>query len=350
MIKDIYFTPQQYTNSIDIHIGEETCQIEGLEPLVDENCNFTGIIGIYFKGGGITPEVASFVKKYRKRFIFVVLASYGPSFEKHYRHLYRTYSAVTALECSSIDLSRYDNNLNLNYPMFTRCGPLIDGFFWEPNKEIEKDLDFSFLTWYGNNRSKSWSDCKRVTIELCERGYKGVVVTQRKRKEDMLADGFERYVSNGLLEVYDNKFDEKQFHNVMLRAYVGIFPNKSDALPKHAIETLLADKGIVVSPELLFGSQTLGCLGKNVSLLQDFAKDDAIDNIARFIDEFKESEVSPRDEWLRKYDFGHLSRIWADEINRYYGTNYKQVFCMRHICRYVPDYFKRDKDIVSDVN
>lgn len=308
--------------------------IPNIEPLVNEKCEFTNIIGIYSKDGALSDVTQKFIKKYRKSFKFIWLSSSGPYFEKNISYLYKHYDAVTSLDCTRYPVRTFPNNLELSYSMFTRCAPIENGFFWEP-EQINKDADFSILTWYGDPTAKVWPDAFKVIIGLCSLGYKGIIVTQRGKAENILADEqIKKFAEKGLVEIYTAEFDTIAFHKLMSRSYVGIFPNQSDAFPKHIIETLLEDKGIVISNKLLFGVETLKNLGSNITLVEDFADNNITSNIAHFIDKFKETKNTPRFTWLEKYGFDPLSRKWAGEINGCFGTNFKKVFCMKHIHRF----------------
>ena len=304
-----------------------------IEPLVDEKCAFTGIIGVMTKGGILRQETIEFIQKHRKDFIYIWLASAGPYFYNNFEQIFAEYDAVTALDCTLPIEGFAHKLLRLNYPMFTRCGPLPDGFFWIPAKRW--DADFSILTWYGNTEAKQWPHAKRITGELCARGFKGILVTQRGEAADMLDDEFRRHVDAGLLELHTGDLPEQNFHALMARARFGIFPNEQDALPKHIIECLLADKPVAISKNLLFGRDTLAELGNDCTLVVDFSATSAVDEIVAFMRAPRAAGFSPRQLWLERYNFYALSRSWAQEINRLFGTGYERIFCMRHIDRYI---------------
>lgn len=318
--------------------------IPNLEPLVDENWEFTGLLGVYSKSGFPVKECRWFMRKYRRDYKYIFLSSNGPYFASHYKVLYRKYDAVTSLDCGLIhDKKRFKNNLELSYSMYTRCAPSINGFFYEQCDDIIEDeqFDFSILTWYGDRTAKVWPDARHVIVGLCEKGYKGIVVTQRGSREDILKDSdIKKFVDRGLLEVYNAEFDEISFFNVMRRTQIAIFPNQLDAFPKHLIECYLTNKPVVISPKLLFGVETLRKLGKAITMVHDFSSPDIVDAIASFIDAARtrpvksEEIISPREAWLSKYDLQHLSRIWAEEINRVFHTNYERIYLMRHTNRY----------------
>ncbi len=307
--------------------------LPGIEPLVDETGTFTNIIGVYSKNGWLNKDTNKFIKRYRNSFKYIYMSSSGPYFKKKYKKLYKKYDAVTSLDCSLPWIHKQKNNLELSYSMLARCGALDNGFFWEPMQERTKD--FSILTWYGDREAKGYDDAKKITKQLCEMGYTGIIVTQRGTKEDILKDKeLCRCYEKGLLEVHSAEYDEENFHKVIAKAYISIFPNQLDAFPKHIIESLLANKGIVISDKLLFGKETLRNLGEEIVCVLDFDDGTASLRIKQFLEDYKKSNICPREEWLKRYDFERLSRIWAMEINRLFHTQYKQVYLMRHIGRY----------------
>jgi hypothetical protein len=275
-----YFTWQGLTIFTHFPDGRSVV-IPNIEPIVDENCAFTGIIGVYAKGGGLPKIAVEFIQKYRKYFKFIWISAAGPYFYQKYKRLYSYYDAVTALDCCfSLDRVR-GCNLELNYSMFARCGPLPDGFFWEPVEK--KTADFSILTWYGDSSAKVWPHALSITCALCNRGFSGIIVTQRGTVEDLRSSELGKYEAKGLLNLYCADMNEKEFHRLIASAKFGIFPNQQDALPKHLIETVLADKPVVISPKLLFGRKTFESLGPNITKVVDFEKLNAIDEIIAFM-------------------------------------------------------------------
>jgi hypothetical protein len=236
--------------------------IPHLEPLVDENCLFTGFIGIATKGGTLSKPCADFIKRYRKKFVFIWLTCAGPYFYENFERLFAEYDAITALDCPlPLDLF-HDKLLYLNYSMMTRCGPLPGGFFWEPPQR--RDADFSILTWFDDTVAKVWPHARMLTLSLCDRGYRGILVTQRGTAEDMLDAALENHVRSGLLELHTGNLNERDFAALIGRAKFGIFPNQQDAFPKHIMECLLLDKPIIISEHLLFGKKTLENLGADI--------------------------------------------------------------------------------------
>ena len=68
--------------------------IPNIEPLVDEKCEFTNIIGVYTKSGNLPNVTTSFIRKYKKFFKFIWFSSSGPYFEKKYPMLYKKLSII----------------------------------------------------------------------------------------------------------------------------------------------------------------------------------------------------------------------------------------------------------------
>lgn len=318
-------------------VNNELIKYPHLIPLVNEKAVFTNLIGVYSKDGYITEDETKFVECHRGIYKFIFMTASGPYYEKNYKKIYETYDGVMGLNTHKrIPVGRFENNLELNYSMMARSGPNVDGFFY--NNVRPFDRDFSILTWYKDRNSKVWQDAYKIIIKLCRAGYKGILVNQRKGNEEILKDRkLKKYIESGYLEVYET-MKEKDFHNIMSRARVAIFPNKSDAFPKHIIESLLQNKSIVISSELLFGVETLQKLGSEITLVQDFKKRGYVDNIVEFIENCRKNEgiIYPREIWLSKYSFEYLSKIWASELSKVEGikNEYERIFCMHHIPRF----------------
>lgn len=318
-------------------MNNELIKYPHLIPLVNEKATFTNLIGVYSKDGYITEDETKFVECHKGIYKFIFMTASGPYYEKNYKKIYETYDAVMGLNTHKrIPVGRFENNLELNYSMMARSGPNVDGFFY--NNVRPFDRDFSILTWYKDRNSKVWQDAYKIIIKLCRAGYKGILVNQRKGNEEILKDRkLKKYIESGYLEVYGT-MREKDFHNIMSRARVAIFPNKSDAFPKHIIESLLQNKSIVISPDLLFGVDTLEDLGSEITLVQDFKKRECVNNIVEFIEKCKRNEgnIYPREAWLTRYSFNKLSKIWACELSKVEGikNEYESIFCMHHIPRF----------------
>lgn len=339
MREDIKFTYDN-TGKIYTQINDDMVEYPHIIPLVDENLEFTGIVGVYSKNGWIFEEERRFINRTSERFKYVFMTASGPYFEKNYKKLYKNYDGVMALNaCDRVHIDGYANNLELNYSMMARSGPEIDGFDYRNDRHY--DMDFSILTWYKDRNAKVWQDAYKTIVKLCEQGYKGILVNQRGDNKGIIKDRrLNKYIEKGNLEVYGT-LRQREFHDLMCRARVGIFPNRSDAFPKNIIECLLEDKPVVISSQLLFGVDTLRNLGEEITLVQNFRDRNYLDNIIKFIDKRKlvVDRISPREEWLNRYGFDKLSKIWAIEFEKLEGGQnlHERIFCMRHIPRFCAD-------------
>lgn len=307
-----------------------------LIPLINEKKEFINVIGVYSKNGWITRAEEEFINQYSDRIQFVFMTASGPYYERHYKRLYRKYDGVMGLDtCQRVPSWKYNNNLELNYSMMARSGPEIDGFYYENCLE-KADMDFSILTWYNDRKAKVWKDAYRTIVGLCSEGYRGILINQRGDNTNILRDRrIARFVEEGKLEIYGT-LGIKEFHHLSCRAKVGIFPNRSDAFPKHIIECLLQNKPIVISKELLFGVKTLEKLGDEVVLSLDFRNKSYLNKIASFMDQIsakRESDV--RSMWTTRYDYNRLTSIWASELYKTVGcAEHEKVMCLRHLPRF----------------
>ena len=320
------------TEIVTVFSNGERRIIPGIEPFVNQNHDFIGVIGVYSKNGFLQKETKEFIKKYKDCYKWVYLTASGPYFIKRYKKIYKSYDLVATKDFR--EAYKFDNNIEINYSMMARSGPEDDGFFFVDEK---KEYDFSILTWYGDKKAKAYYDAVKICEGLCKNGYKGIIVTQRGKREDV-ARHLGKYEKSGLLKILQAEYDGKEFREIMGKAYVGVFPNIQDAFPKHIIECLLDKKCIVISPFLLFGTETLMQLGKEITCVLDMKREESVKRIQEFIDRSKElldeGMIDPRKEWLTMYGFNSLSKMWADEFNRIWGTQHISVYLMRHINRY----------------
>ena len=134
------------------------------------------------------------------------------------------------------------------------------------------------------------------------------------------------------LLIENDEYDEMKFHELMCNARYAIFPNNLDAFPKHIIESILADKPVIVSKDLLLGQNTLSLLDESVRTFVDFEDKECLDIIYKVISK-KYVGISPRKSWLERYNFLSLSEQWGKEFNRLFGSNYERLFFMNHIPR-----------------
>lgn len=335
MFRDIRFSVDAM-GIIHTFISNEERNYSHLIPVLNDNKLFCNIIGVYSKDGWITSEEEQFISEFSDVFRFVFFTASGPYYEKHYKKLYKSYAGVMGLNtCNRVLIGKYNNNLELNYSMMARSGPEMDGFYYM-NEKNNIDMDFSVLTWYGDRHAKVWKDAYKTIVRLCAEGYKGILINQRGDNEKIINDKkLKKFIDDGRLEVY-GMLDQRMFHDITCRARVGIFPNRSDAFPKHIIECLLQDKPIVVSPKLLFGVDTLRELGEEIVLVQDFSEKDYLEKIMSFIDKRRnDKEISPRQEWIDRYEFDKLCIIWAAEFKRVLGEDVSEkIMCMRHLPRF----------------
>jgi hypothetical protein len=205
-------------------------------------------------------------------------------------------------------------------------------FFWEPTGSV-KEYEFVILTWgHSDKAAKRWDRGEIVACYLAEKGMKGLIISQRDKTEKYINRKTKKYVDSGNLVFDDNSYDFIDFHNLICKAKFAIFPNTIDAFPKFAMECLLADLPIYISEDLLMGKEIIRELGSNVSFVIDYNDKNIADNIYKEIINYSFVR-SPREVWLEKYNFNLLSKQWADEFNRLFGSNYKRLFFMNHINR-----------------
>ncbi|MFH0977508.1 MAG: hypothetical protein V1874_17145 [Spirochaetota bacterium] len=318
-------------NQVEVLLNGEYVRAPGIWPLIDENFDFTGYVGIGTKGS-IPEELYKKIKtEYKKELIFVHPTLNGPYFYNNYNFIINEFNAVFDLDyVYKIDMK----SLNLIFSMIVRSMP-YRGFFWNNNSK-QKDFDFSILTWGPSDLiAKRWDRAERVCDYLCSKGLKGLIVTQRGEREDLINHHTETHVKSSNLVIYNASFSEIEFHNLMCEAMVSIFPNVQDAFPKHIMESLLADKPIIFAKDLMFGTKTLQDLGEDVAYMIDFDDVQHSEKIYQHLINLKKNRnrKSPREEWLKRYNFIDLSKIWAKEFNRLLKTNFGLLFFMNHIPR-----------------
>lgn len=301
-------------------------KIHGIWPMVDENYSLTEFLAVGMKGGLDKKTFKAIKREYSKRFYLIHPTLNGPFFVKNYKYIHNQFDGV-------FDLDYYNKtpkSINAIYSMMSRSMP-FKGFFWEPIPK-KKEYDFSILTWGpSDKRAKRWDRAKKVIDYLCDKGLKGLVVTQRDHPDKLIKQLDDALIRHNKVDVRTGNLPPEQFHQLMCKAKVGIFPNVEDAFPKHIMETLLADKPVVFADDLLFGRDTLRNLGENTTLEIDFKDREQFYDIYDFIK--WPTSVSPRKKWLEKYHFMELSTIWAKEFNKVFGTDYKRLFFMNHISR-----------------
>ena len=301
-------------------------KIHGIWPIVDEKFKNTQFLGIGMKGG-INKKLFNLIKKQLKdRFYYIHPTLNGPYFVKKHKYIYKKFDGVFDLDYKH----KTFKSINAIYSMMSRSMP-FKGFFWEPVK-VDKEYDFSILTWGpSDKRAKRWDRAKEVIEFLCNKGMKGLIVTQRDHPQKLINDLSKKIIQDNQVDIFSGNLTPYKFHELMCKAKTGIFPNVEDAFPKHLIETLLADKPVVFAEDLLFGTDTLRNLSGNTTLEINFRDKMQFDTIYDFIK--WPTSSSPRKSWIEKYHFTELSQIWAEEFNKVFHTNYKRLFFMNHIPR-----------------
>tara|TARA_Y100001960_G_scaffold250277_1_gene266534 strand:- start:3888 stop:4973 length:1086 start_codon:yes stop_codon:yes gene_type:complete len=327
--------PARNGDDVTIIINGNKISHPNLIPLLDGNDDYTGMIGYYSKGS-IDYKFLLKVFPYAD---LIMLASSGPAFKKDWMLFKPFFKAVFAptMNCN-IEKRKH---LNVSYTMVLRSCP-YNGLFWE-NTNSKFEYDYSILTWVDDDKFKRWDRSAKLIPQLSERSVKGIIHTQRKTADDMIFENRDKYIKSGLVTLSSDNMSEDSFNNYMSKAAVGIFPNTIDALPKHMIECLLANKRIVISKDLLFGHDMLVDLGSDIVMSVDFEEDGVEDKITAFI----KSEVkrSPRNVFLDKYGVDKLSMLWAKEFNMLFGTTYKHIYPSKHYHR-----VKEYKNIYGDFN
>lgn len=235
----------------------------------------------------------------------------------------------------TLDYDRSNSkSLYMSHSMMVRSMP-FENLFWEPQKV--KKWDFSILTRVGDNNAKRWDRCIRIVDKLCSNGLTGLVFTQRDDFSKVLRSRFskerifKKYVEAGLLYL-SSYIDHHKFHKLQSMARVSIFPNTCDAFPKNIIENVLADKMVVISRDLLYGKSVITpefgeCL--------DFDSRSSLERCLEIVEKEKmrKSPLNNRQKWLKKYSFGPLAALWAEELNAKFNTDSKLAFFMNHIER-----------------
>lgn len=317
-------------NTVGIRTSGGITETPGIWPLIDENLRFLNIIAAGNKNGIDHTIKLDLLKKRFPTVKFIFNCRNGPYLVHHYKEI---------LECfdghMTLDYDRSNpKSLYMFHGMMIRSMP-FEGFFWKPSEE--KRWDFSILTSIGDNRAKRWDRCVKIVDKLCSYGFTGLVVTQRNDFSKVLRARFSKesifrkYVKNGLL--YLSSFiDLHKFHELQSMARVSIFPNTIDAFPKNIIENILADKLVIISTDLLYGKSVITPeFGECLDFNSKSALDRCIDIVKK--EEMRKTSLNSRKRWLKKYGFLPLSKSWAKELNKKFGTECKHAFFLNHIER-----------------
>ncbi len=328
--ESIFFNYNENSNQVSGLIDGEMKELPGFWPLINEKMEETNFICVGSKSG--IPENYEIIKnKLSSDFKYIYNCQSGPFFLDNLEYIYNNFDGVFDLDYKKRNKRK---SLYCNHSMMVRSMP-YKNFFWDAKNNInDKKYDFSILTWFNDHKSKRFDRAMFLADYLCAHNLKGIIVTQRGKKEDFNKTILKKYIDSGVLFVDDSKYNEIDFHNFFNDAKVSIFPNQIDAFPKHIIESLLADKPIIISADLLLGVKILKKLNKNVVKVVNFNSKSSNKKIMSFIQKNKFIH-SPRKEYLEHYSFDKLSKKWAEEFNRLYKTNHQRLFFLNHICRIV---------------
>lgn len=317
-------------NKVECLLGQGYELVPGFWPLMDENRELTSFVAIGNKMG-VPPDLFAVFRKFKaiygSRFTYLFSCQSGPYLTNQKEMLLREFDGIFDTDY----LVGEQKKIDLNHSMMVRSMP-YEGFFWETDANVEKTFDFSMLTWGPSDKvSKRWDRGSRICRSLCEKGLKGLVVTQRGISNELITDELAPYVERGLLTLDDAHYTELEFHHLMDSSRVTLFPNHLDAFPKFIIESLLADRRVVISHDLLLGRAPLSKLGTDAVLAVDFDNSEDMENCAQFVQ--KHEKVFTRKRWLDLYGFDALSSLWAKEINEKFGTHYEKLFFLNHLPR-----------------
>ncbi len=293
-------------------------EISGVWPLVNQNREIIPYIAFGNKNG-LSEELILRAKVYKKkgyRIIFNLQSA--PYYKENKKFIYSFFDAV-------MDMGSEEKSLNMNHSMMVRSMP-YKNFFWETAGNL-KSVDFSILTWGDDDGGcKQWEKGKKVVLQLLEKGMSGIVFNQRPIV-NIESDDLKYWTDGGSLKIINTVLEEKDFFKIADRSKISIFPNENDAFPKFIIESLLSNRPIVYSNKLKFGKGVLQWSG-DVAMEYNFENEDSIDKIITF--QKKSEAYNSRKLWLEEFGFDRLSKLWASELNRLFGTNYKQISYLNH--------------------
>jgi len=306
-----------------IYLNGQYAVLNGIVPLVDENCEITPFVCIGNKNG-MSPFYKKFRSTYGNRFKYIFRCMNGPYFKRNYKKIYRDFDGVFNLDFKPIESRK---SLYCNHTMIYRSLP-NDDFYWESEKQT-KIFDYSILTWgYCDKEAKRWDRIAKIIPTLAKNNLKGIVVTQKDTPEKLIkkAPGFKKIVEEGKLTILPGKMSGIEFNRLMDQSRISIFPNQWDAFPRVMIESLLSDRRIIISKDLMMGKEILSNLGEESCLVLDF--DDIEASSQKIVTYLKRppAPYSIRSQWIEKYSFWPLIHQWAKEFNRVFGTNYKCLY------------------------
>jgi hypothetical protein len=317
-------------NQVDVLIRGKYEFFPGFWPLVDENHEVTNLIAVGNKNGVPEELLQRFKKEYGNEFTYIYCCQSGYTLTNRKYMLNELFDGIFGLDY----ITYKDKHLNCNHSMMVRSFP-YEGLFWK--HEGTKSFDFNMLTIPKiGSFSKRWDRGELIARNLCRRGFRGAVYSQTKKSEELATEVLTLYIKNNSLVIRDGGLSSLDFHKEACKSLVTIFPNNKDAFPKFIIESLLADRFVVISDDLLLGRNVLNRLGEPYVTEIRFNNYEDYDKVACLIRNVKGSRyngLSPRKEWLDRYNFKKISQYWAKEFNRVYGRVFKQLYYMNHVPR-----------------
>ena len=327
MQKDkIFRNSLKQENQVDVLINGDYEFFPGIWPLVDENYKLTDFVAVGNKNGIPWTLLNKIKTEYKNKFKFIYNCQNGPCLVSDYKLIENAFDGIFDTDYKIKNPKR----LNCNHSMLVRSLP-CDGLFWEP-VPCTKEYDFNMLTIAKvGSLSKRWDRGEDVCYKLCKEGFKGAIYSQNGNCMSLISKRLEGYVKARRLVVRDGAYSSNDFHKETCKALCTIFPNNVDAFPKFIIESLLADRFIIISDDLLLGRDALKKLGEPIVTEVSF-KDLSYRKIISVLSNLKNGfrKVSPRKAWLEKYDFNHIVQKWAIEFNKVFGTNFKKLWYMNH--------------------
>jgi hypothetical protein len=328
MSKDkIFRNSSKQENQVDVLIDGEYEFFPGFWPLLDEKSEYTDFLAVGNKNGVPWALLKRFKAEYGNMFKFIYSCQNGPFLVNEYKLLAKEFKGIFDTDYKINSLKRLD----CNHSMMVRSFP-CDDLFWEPII-CEKEYDFNMLTVPKiGSRTKRWDRGEEICFELCERGFKGAVYSQTGNCAALVSERLRRYIQEGRIVIKNGDYSSEAFHEEMCKSLCTVFPNNIDAFPKFIIESLLADRFIVISSDLLLGRRILNGIGEPVVTEIQFNNIN-FEKLALLLLNLKKGmfeAVSPRRLWLNRYNFKCISKKWASEFNRVFGTKFKQLYYMNH--------------------
>lgn len=324
---------------VESYLNGQYVLTPGIWPIIDENLNQTPFV-VFGATHGMPIDSANTFKllrsTYGDRFKYIYGSRRGSHFLEQYADACNAFDGIFDLDYNP----GLFKSLRCNFAMMERSMPLGD-FFWEPTYR-QQHYDFSILSWgevekKGDKSAKRWDRAIRIIDRLCSEGLRGIVVLHRENLAASIPVELLPYVHRKLVRFSSASMDLRRFHELMCESRYTIFPNQVDAFPKFMIESLLANRPILVSKDLLHGLSVLDPLGCVFSM--DFTDPDCLSTVADIVRQ-RYGGISPRERWIEMHSLPKLSSIWAQEFNRVFSTSYQNLYFLHHIDR-VRAYHKR---------